>query len=679
VKKPTSDPRTPLSPARRRLYAAITLALPVVFFVLLELGLRLFNYGPDLSLFTTETLHGKSYHIMNPGVKDRYFYRVEFHPTTSPDYFLVPKPPGTFRIFCLGASTTVGFPYYYNASFGTLLRQRLQLLFPEKRIEVINIGMTATNSFTVLDMAREAINYEPDLFVVYDGHNEFYGALGVASRESFGRSRWLASLSLRLIHLRSYLLFRDGFSAVARLFGGGASSEPGIGMMEKLARGQTVRSGSDAYLASLEAFKGNLAELNALTRERRLPLIIATQVSNLRDLKPFVSSLPPGWSPAQRDHFQRLVNAGLRDLFDGRADSAAAVLRRALDLHPGHAEARYYFAQALDRLGRFREAEREYIRARDDDELRFRTSTDFNDAIRALDDGGLTACADMEALFRRESPDSLIGNSLILEHLHPNVRGHFLMAREYARLMRDRKILAPAEEWRQRDTLSEERLWNLRPVTALDERIAERRTEVLTHTWPFAEGIAVVNPIAPTDTLGQIADQVSRARIYWHIAHWEAIRFYERRGDRPALEKEYRALIAEHPLLDVQPYLRLAYLLLEQRRMREVRELLAASLEVTPTILAYRALGDIALRSGNGDAAAAYYEKTFLFPQSRDEEAENGFLLALAYRSSGKTDRALDRLMKVLARKPDFAPAISLLRELRGTESRSGAKDLPAQ
>ena len=47
-------------------------------------------------------------------------------------------------------------------------------------------AMTATNSFTTLDFARELVDCQPDLYIVYDGHNEFYGALGVASRESPG-------------------------------------------------------------------------------------------------------------------------------------------------------------------------------------------------------------------------------------------------------------------------------------------------------------------------------------------------------------------------------------------------------------------------------------------------------------------------------------------------------------
>jgi tetratricopeptide (TPR) repeat protein len=664
VKPPRRSTPPPLSPPKRRLFAAITIATPFLLVGLLELALRLFHYGPDLSLFTTEELHGKTYHIMNPGVKDRYFYRVAFSPTTSPDYFLVPKPPGTFRIFCLGASTTVGFPYYYNASFSGFLRDRLRRAFPDRSIEIINIGMTATNSFTALDMEREVMAYEPDLFIVYDGHNEFYGALGVASRESFGGSRWLSLLSLRLVHVRTYLLLRDAVAAVAGLFGASPPPQPGVGMMEKLARGKTIPYGSPLYQAALDAFRANLEAMRDLARAHGVPMIFGTQASNLRDLRPFVSSLPADWSPARRNEFQALVNAALQAGMNGRHDSARAILRQALAMHPLHAEARYELGRALEALGKKREAEEEYRLARDYDELRFRASTEFNNAIRALNDGRSIACADMEEAFRAASPDSLIGSSLILEHLHPNVRGYFTMANAYTRVMQERGFVASPDEWARRDTTPSTTLWSERLVTELDERIGGRRSEVLRATWPFVDGIAVVNAIAPTDTLGQIAEKVSRGRTYWHLAHWDAIRYYDRRGDREALKREYATLISQLPLIDVQPYLQLARLFLDERRIPEVRTLLLASLEVTPTILACRALADLAMGMRQFDTACTYYEKTLAFPQTRNEQAENGHLLALAYYRAGRPDRAMRKVMEVLTLKPDYVPAANLLKEL---------------
>ena len=55
----------------------------------------------------------------------------------------------------------------------------------------------------MLEITTEALNYEPDLVVVYTGHNEFFGTYGVASVGHAGTrpwmlkaTRWLHSLAI---------------------------------------------------------------------------------------------------------------------------------------------------------------------------------------------------------------------------------------------------------------------------------------------------------------------------------------------------------------------------------------------------------------------------------------------------------------------------------------------------
>ena len=130
------------------------------------------------------------------------------------------------------------------------------------------------------------------------------------------------------------------------------------------------------------------------------------------------------------------------------------------------------------------------------------------------------------------------------------------------------------------------------------------------------------------------------------------------------LEREYRAIINQLPLVDVQPYLKLAHLFLGESRTGELRTVLEQSLQVEPTILAYRALGDIALRSKNPRQAAVYYEKTFSFPQAPEEQAENGTLLAVAFFRMNDLDKAEAQARRVLSLKPDHRPAVDLLSEI---------------
>ena len=83
-----------------------------------------------------------------------------------------------------------------------MLEQRLLQTFPGRNIEVINTAMAAVNSYTLFDFVDEIIEQKPDLILIYAGHNEYYGSLGVGSAESLGRFRPVINLYLRLQHLR---------------------------------------------------------------------------------------------------------------------------------------------------------------------------------------------------------------------------------------------------------------------------------------------------------------------------------------------------------------------------------------------------------------------------------------------------------------------------------------------
>jgi tetratricopeptide (TPR) repeat protein len=658
--------RLEITAPKKRLFLAFTIAFPFIVLLLLEAGLRLFHYGPNLELFMNEEISGKTYLRMNPEVKLRYFISTPFSPTTSPDLFQMPKPAGTFRIFCLGGSTTVGYPYWYNGSFSTFLRDRLRAIFPEKQIEVINMGMTATNSFTVNDMARELVDYEPNLFVVYDGHNEFYGALGIASHESLGQLRWLSKLYLRLIHVRTFLLVRDIVARISGIFEHPAPVQPGATMMEKLARGKYIPYRTELYNSALKIFRENLEELKSLASERSIPVILGTQVSNLRDMPPFIATLPE--DKKKSSVIDSLYLTGIKLLLmQSNVDSAFRYFKKANAMDSMRADVHYRIAQCLDSLRKKREARTEYIKARDLDMLRFRTSSEFNEAIRSACNNESILLADIEQTFQDVSPDSLIGSNLIVEHLHPNSRGFFLMAKEFARQMHLHGLLASNDEWSHNDTISDGIFWEQRSLTELDERIARRRTEILTSGWPFREGVPEVDAVTATDTLGQFAESVTRAQWDWHQAHRAAVDYYVSRKEIDNVELEYRVLINQIPY-EALYYRKLAKILLDKGNLEQVRRLLLKSLEYEKTILAYRALGDIALRNGKPDEAIRYYENTFTFPQSTMEQVENSYLLSVAYTRAGKTSEAKNKLLALLKIRPDYQPAIQLLQELRRKE-----------
>lgn len=653
-----------LSQRKKLIYFAITILTPFIFFLALELLLRLFSYGPELSLTSVERLSGKDYYVMNKDLKYRYF-PPHFYPTRSPDYFTLNKVAGTYRIFCLGASTTVGYPYWYNGAFSSFLRDRLVALFPDKRFEIVNFGITATNSFTVLDMVRDLFQYQPDLLIVYDGHNEFYGGLGVASNQSLGSQRWVVELYLKLVRFRTFGLLKDLYYRLVGVVRSESSGEQAGTLMERLAKGRYVPFHSKMYRQGLEIFKTNLMEMKSLCVEHGVPLIVSSQVCNLRDQVPFISTDPSLMEPRARARFESLYAEGMALQAAGKTDSALQRFRDARSLDTLHAGLCYRIAQSLLTLGRSAAAQKEFYRARDYDQLRFRTSTEFNDAIRGIADGERVHLADMEHVFNGESRDSLVGQELMFEHVHPRARGYFLLAKEYARVMKEHHLGASSSEWSIKDTITDEQLWERRSLTEIDELIANRKTEILTSGWPFAAGVPTVKPVAPGDTLGEVVEMFTRGKWNWKMVHEAAANFYLIRKEPWRAEKEYRTIINQTPLIDVQVYLKLARLLLEQGKTKELMEVLRSSLEVEPTILACRALGDLALRAGSPRDAITYYQMMGRFPQSNREQVENGYLLAAAYAQASLFDSAAARLEEILRIQPDYRPGVELLQKIK--------------
>lgn len=198
----------------------VSLLVLCICLVLLELGLRAIGYGaPDTRADPFFGFAGTN-----------HLFRVEKSPDGTARYvpapnkrfldvsFAVHKPAGTWRIFALGGSTTEGQPYGNAASFPFRLGEELRRRHPERRFEVINLGIRGRGSSRVLQVLREVIHYDPDLIVVYTGQNEFRDAK--FHPYELRRTEQEAALLQSALNIRVLFLTREIVMAVhAMLFG----------------------------------------------------------------------------------------------------------------------------------------------------------------------------------------------------------------------------------------------------------------------------------------------------------------------------------------------------------------------------------------------------------------------------------------------------------------------------
>ncbi len=600
----------------QKAFPFVLAVLPIAFLAVIETALRVGGYGEDLGLFTMEQVGAKNYLVMNPDVKNRYFTHVDFSPNTSQDYFLLPKPPNTFRVFFLGGSTTVGFPYGYVGSFSTFFRQRLQALVPSVRIETVNLGMTATNSYTVVDILPEVLQCQPDLIVVYDGHNEFYGALGTSSAEGVGSYRWLNRLYLHTIHLKLFQLVRNTVRSASSILGRNSPADRGT-MMERMAQGKFVPIHNEQYERCMRNFRDNLIEIHLMCTEKGIPLILSTQASNLRDFEPF------------ENHSSDFVS-GLKVLSE--ADSL--------------------LAKEL------------FIRAKDEDELRFRTSSDFNSVIRSMATRSNVYIADVESVFAASSPFAITGREMILEHLHPTLRGHFIAAREFVRIVSDHNLVRTSDGVSLAQPANDDSLWAARVLTSLDEYAAQRRLNKLTLQWPFKPSQII--PYSPPEdrTLAQIVEALTEAKITWEEAHVRAGEYYETSRNFESAAKEYGALADQFPS-NATALLKLANALARNRQLGEASKAARRSLEVEESAIGYSLLAKIEAQLGRFPQARSAFEKAYASAQTNDERTTFGLDLAAFYAKSNEGERAESILREILSRNPYVPRARALLSDLQ--------------
>ena len=115
----------------------VLLLIPFLFLALLEMGLRLLEYGGNLDLVVTRRVGNRDVYSINRSAAARYFSTAgTVIPEPADDVFEMVKSDSTIRIFCLGESTMAGFPYDFNATAPGFLRDRLQMRFPGRKIEI---------------------------------------------------------------------------------------------------------------------------------------------------------------------------------------------------------------------------------------------------------------------------------------------------------------------------------------------------------------------------------------------------------------------------------------------------------------------------------------------------------------------------------------------------------------
>jgi tetratricopeptide (TPR) repeat protein len=161
----------------------------------------------------------------------------------------------------------------------------------------------------------------------------------------------------------------------------------------------------------------------------------------------------------------------------------------------------------------------------------------------------------IKSLFEKYSPQGIVGHNLVIDHLHPNVDGYFLMADGFLTALRDHRMIEfNWDSTRIKPSAYYRYDWGF---TELDSMIAVVRIKHLNAGWPFQSETTVNNFRATYRPVGLIDSLAFMTVQYMDVTpstvHKKLAAYYETRGDFKHASKEYFSMAYISPF-DISSY-----------------------------------------------------------------------------------------------------------------------------
>ncbi len=648
---------------KKILFYTVLFLLPILFLTILEIMLVLFNYGTNYPLVIED---GENYKL-NQNFPQKYFSKQDIViPQLIDQKFTKNKEKNSVRLICLGGSTTAGFPYEVNINFPYFIKSRLQWLFPEKNIEVINLGISAINSHAVVDFLPELINLDPDMVLIYMGHNEFYGALGLASIESIGSNRAFIKIYLELKEFRTYQLVHSIVWDLLNIFKSDPNQKQRCTLMEEVISQSQIPYKSELYIKTIENFHYNLEDIVEFLSENKIPVLISDVVSNIKDQSPLGADDIFINDPNIKQQFQKAVAYGN----DNNLELAKTTYEEIIISDSTIASVLYNYAKCLYNLSYFQKSKKYFLKARDYDLMRFRAPEEINTIIKKICSNTNAVLVSSDSVFQSNSEHNITGKDLFLEHLHPNVKGYYLIASSFIEGLKNSERFCEKDKWPKQIEKTSERYLIDSGYTLLDVVIGELIIKGLVKEFPFnGRSSFAPTPVANENIL-RIAIEHHDKQIFWDEAHYKLGKYYETKKEYLSAQREYEAVKKVVPE-NFSPYFKIGDIFFKQQKWSNAIEYYAQSVKYNPTSIYTHAKLGKAYIMANEDRSGIFeleqvVEMEKQKPQlKREAILELNYLLGLGHARNSRFERAIKYLENALSIDSMYKPATKLIKQIR--------------
>jgi lysophospholipase L1-like esterase len=618
--------------------------LPFLILFILEIFLRLFDFFVPEPLFIPIKKANTEFYQLNPDVAKRFFnVNQTMVPKLFPSTFARTKSKETIRIFCMGGSTTAGFPFSFQIPFPFQLQKILEARFPDRQFEVINMGISAINSYAVLDFLPEILSVEPDYIVIYMGHNEFYGAYGSASTISGGSNAGFIRFNLKMRKLHLVQMIERSIRSLAGDSGSKSSDQT---LMEQVIHDKDITYGSEIYNQTILNFKENLEIISNLCFEKNVSVLIGNLVCNLRDQPPFLSTE----ADTQVDSviFEIMMDTLASNRINLISENKIKKNLNALD----------YFKLAKKMLDskNLVIASVCFSKARDLDMVRFRASSDFNGVINNVADKDIKIVK-IDSVFRVNALFGIPGNELFTDHLHPTPRGYYMIAKAFAEaidiaVFNDKNISYPED---------------VEHVTDLDMEMGLIKVYKLKHRWPFANKIfefknykAFGEPEAALIAYDYIFNHHN-----WIKAHYQMADYFISQKNIQKAREEYESVNYYYSDL-ADPLFKIGETYALENNWKEAERYYSESLGKTSNKgFIYKALAMSQWKQRKMvEAVNSIQYAIQAFNMNLEQQTQSKFMLANMLIDMKRPKDSVMILKDLLNFYPNYKPAISLLEQL---------------
>lgn len=364
----------------------------------------------------------------------------------SPESFSATKKAGTTRIFCLGGSTVKGRPYAKETAFSSWLGLSLAAADPNRGWEVVNCGGISYASYRLVNLMRECLQHQPDLFVVCTGHNEFLedrtyeGIKGMPA--ALARSQHWAS------NLRLYRLLKpvESVPIATNRFEMADEVEALLdfrGGLEVYDRNEQWRDDVVAH------FEHNLRAMIELASAAGVPVIFIRPPSNLRGSPPFKSEHKNGLSLDETLDWESEIQAA-RKFYATDMDKSVEHLEAALRIDDRFAATHYEIGKCHEAMGQRTKAMKAYLRALEEDVCPLRMIQPLVTAMARVADESSTPLIDVHAMLQPGSRLNILGSDQLVDHIHPSIEGHKQIANAILSRMGKLGMVRKKEGWESR-------------------------------------------------------------------------------------------------------------------------------------------------------------------------------------------------------------------------------------